>query len=248
MPLREELALQGRWLFRWRSYLPLLLVPILVVALREPEPSALAPGRPLRLFYLAFCLLVSALGMTVRCLTIGFAPRGTSGRNTRRQIAESLNQTCMYSIVRHPLYLGNFLISLGIVLFVQSWWFVAVFILLFWLYYERIVFTEEEFLRDRFGEIYLGWAGETPAFVPRFRNWHRQDTRMSVRNILGREYPILFAVITSFALLDALSGVLRNGRLRVDVGWAVSFAVGMVAYLTLRILKKTTKILEIDAR
>lgn len=248
MPLREELVLQGGWLFRWRSYLPLLLIPILAVALREPGPSALPAGHSARVLYTALCLIVSALGMTVRCLTIGFAPRGTSGRNTRRQIAESLNRTCMYSIVRHPLYLGNFLISLGIVLFVQSWWFVAVFILLFWLYYERIVFTEEEFLRDRFGEGYLVWASDTPAFLPRFRNWSRQDARLSVRNILGREYQVLFAVVTSFALMDALSRALRRGSFQVEVGWAVSCAASLAVYLVLRTLKKTTKILEIDCR
>src|SRR5437667_16865 len=33
MPLKEELQQQGDWLFRWRSYVPLALVPVLAFAL-----------------------------------------------------------------------------------------------------------------------------------------------------------------------------------------------------------------------
>ncbi|MGB8874133.1 MAG: hypothetical protein WCC75_12145, partial [Desulfobaccales bacterium] len=44
----------------------------------------------------------------------GLPPRGTSGRNTQGQVAETLNTTGIYSLVRNPLYLGNFLIWLGL--------------------------------------------------------------------------------------------------------------------------------------
>jgi protein-S-isoprenylcysteine O-methyltransferase Ste14 len=87
----------------------------------------------------------------------GYVPRGTSGRNTRWQVAETLNTTGMYSIVRNPLYLGNFIIVLGILLFVQVWWIVVIGIVGFWFFYERIVFTEEGFLRRKFGTVFLEW-------------------------------------------------------------------------------------------
>jgi hypothetical protein len=35
MPLREEFEKTGNWLFRWRSYLPLLLVGIVLIGLRH---------------------------------------------------------------------------------------------------------------------------------------------------------------------------------------------------------------------
>ena len=34
--------------------------------------------------------------------------KNTSGRNTHDQVADSLNTSGIYSIVRHPLYVGNF--------------------------------------------------------------------------------------------------------------------------------------------
>jgi len=76
-------------------------------------------------------------------------PKNTSGR-TNSLIAERLNTTGMYSIVRHPLYLGNFLIVFGIVLFIQVLWFGIIVLAGYWFYYERIIFAEEEFLRKRF--------------------------------------------------------------------------------------------------
>ncbi|MGC9453013.1 MAG: methyltransferase family protein, partial [Oceanipulchritudo sp.] len=51
---------------------------------------------------------------------------GTSGRNTKQQVAYSLNTTGFYSVVRNPLYLGNFFMYLGIALFTHHWWLVLV--------------------------------------------------------------------------------------------------------------------------
>lgn len=61
------------------------------------------------------------------------------------------NTTGMYSIVRHPLYLGNFFVGFGIVLICSSVWLAVVFCLLFVVYYERLMFAEEEFLRTSSG-------------------------------------------------------------------------------------------------
>jgi protein-S-isoprenylcysteine O-methyltransferase Ste14 len=71
--------------------------------------------------------------------------------------------TGAYSIARHPIYFGNFFIGLGFALYCASFWVVAVFVLLFWVYYERIMFAEEEFLRRTFGKAYESWAARTPA-------------------------------------------------------------------------------------
>ena len=89
----------------------------------------------------------------VRSYTIGTTPRGTSGRNTEEQVAEQLNSSGIYSTVRHPLYLGNYLMWIGIVLFTKSISFTIIVSLMYWLYYERIMFAEERFLERKFGII-----------------------------------------------------------------------------------------------
>ena len=173
MALREEFESSGNWLFRWRSYLPLAFIGVFLLALREYE----YPGHSENLAHLweAFCLFVSFLGLGFRIFTIGYTPGRTSGRNTKTQVADTLNTRGAYSVVRNPLYVGNFLMWLGIALFPCLWWLALIYILAFWLYYERIIFAEEAYLRTKFGDEYLSWANSTPVFIPRFNKYRKAD-------------------------------------------------------------------------
>ncbi len=148
MSLREEIEKQGNWLFRYRSYISLIFLPLFLLALKDTEVIEKIFGDSIEDAWEVFCVVIST-GLFIRCLTIGYVPKGTSGRNTNKQRADRLNTTGMYSVVRHPLYLGNFLIMLGMMMFIQVWWIVIISVLAFWLYYERIIFAEEEFLRKK---------------------------------------------------------------------------------------------------
>jgi protein-S-isoprenylcysteine O-methyltransferase Ste14 len=248
MALKEEFTKTGNWLFRWRSYLPLFIVPLLLIALREPKYLEQVAGERAEYLWEGFCALLSFTGLLIRCVVVGYAPKRTSGRNTDRQKAETLNTEGLYSVARHPLYLGNFFIFLGMVLFVQTIWFIILSILSFWLYYERIMFAEEEFLREKFGKAFQEWAEKTPAFLPRFRNWQQPALTFSFRNILKREYTAFFLIITSFTLLDISQVFFVKDRLRIDLIWLVLFLVGLTVYVTLRTLRKKTKILNVEGR
>ena len=125
---------------------------------------------------------VSLFGQVIRILTVGFAPKNTSGRNTvNGQLADELNVTGIYSLLRHPLYLGNLFMWLGPVLFIRSIWVTVVFGLLYWLYYERIMFAEEQFLRRKFGEIYDKWSETVSSFIPYSFNYIQPKLPFSVQ-------------------------------------------------------------------
>ena len=246
MALKEELERYGQWLFKWRSYLPLLILPVVVVALKDFEYLERVFGDTIDDLWQGFCIIVSLSGLVIRCITVGYVPKETSGRNTKRQKAESLNTTGMYSIVRHPLYLGNFFIMLGAASFVEVWWLTLIFVLSFWLYYERIIIAEEEFLRRKFENVYVDWSGKTPAFLPRFRNWQKPELPFSFKAVAAREYTTLFVIIASFSFMDITGDIFVEGKL--DLAWAAVFIAGVILYSTLRILKKKTKILNVEGR
>ncbi|MDR2152686.1 MAG: DUF1295 domain-containing protein, partial [Helicobacteraceae bacterium] len=65
-------------------------------------------------------VLISALGVAIRVYTIGYKHKGTSGRNTKTQQASALNTKGIYSLTRNPLYLGNFLIGWGVIVYTHS--------------------------------------------------------------------------------------------------------------------------------
>lgn len=246
MALREEFEEAGNWLFRWRSYLPLPAIGIFLLALREYEHF----GHSERLDHIweVICLIVSFLGLAIRIFTIGHTPKGTSGRNTKRQVAETLNTAGAYSITRNPLYLGNFFMGLGIALFAHIWWLALIYVLIFWLYYERIIFAEEAFLRNKFGDEYLEWANSTPVFFPKFSQYKKPDLPFSFKNVLRREYNGFFAVIVAFSFLETVGEIFAEGRLEFDIGWAALLGIGFIVWMVLRSLKKYTTILNVEGR
>ena len=246
MLIREQLPSQGLWLFRWRSYLPLLFVPIFAVALLTPRTAAGRWGVEWDLACKVAGVLVAALGQFVRILTVGRVPEGTSGRNTKHQLANSLNTTGIYSVVQHPLYLGNFLCFLGMAVYPGVWWLAVIAALCFWVYYERIMLAEETFLAEKFGEAHAVWARRTPVFLPRLSQWRAGDLPYSVRTVLKREYSGVFLLVLYFAGYEiARRAIDRAGS---PVAPAAALGVGLLFYLTMRTLKKRTGLLRVTGR
>ncbi len=236
MALQEQFERNGNWLFRWRSYLPLVMFGLFPLAFWNYKN--LGGGFDADLIWDVFCLLVSFAGLGIRVYTVGYAPKGTSGRNVTAQVASVLNTTGMYSIVRHPLYLGNFLMWFGISLFFREWWFCMIVTLVYWLYYERIMFAEEAFLRKKFGDAFLEWAEATPAFIPDLRKWVSPSGTFSVRTVLKREQSGLMATVAIFTVLEVTGDYITDGKLEIESFWLIFFAAVLFIYITLSGLKK----------
>jgi protein-S-isoprenylcysteine O-methyltransferase Ste14 len=241
-----ELPRQGDFLFRHRSYIPLVLLIPVAIALARLDRTGLFPDS--HEWWAFLCFVVSSVGLLVRIMTVGFVPRGTSGRNSKSQVAVVLNTTGLYSIVRHPLYVGNFLMWLGMVLCVGDFAVVAMFVCAFWLYYERIMSAEESFLADRFGFEWQRWASETPAVVPRLSLWRRPSMSFSIRSVLRREYCGLLGLAVAFASLDLARHAIIEGRLLADTFWLVFLAVSFLAFVVFRTMKKHTRLLNVSGR
>lgn len=246
MTLRDALEAQGRWLFLHRSHLPLLLAPMFVVALADAH--YLEGDRTLDRLWEIACLGVAFAGLGVRAVTVGFVPARTSGRHTTSQVAEALNTTGMYSIVRHPLYLGNAIITLGVTLFFRSWWLVGIVLLAFNLYYERIMLAEEAFLRERFGPAFDAWAARVPTLLPNLRLWQAPALRFSWRTVIRREYHGVVGILAMFAGFRILGGLLIQGRLVLDPVAQAGAVVAVVVFAVCRFLKKRTTLLHVPGR
>ena len=246
MALIEELNQQGNKLFKYRSNLP---IPFAVVGLVIYLYNIHFLGKEEHhLIFEIFCLVIGFFGQIIRAITLGYTPKGTSGRNTQGQVADELNTKGMYSIMRNPLYLGNFFMWFAVILFIDVHWFSILYIMCFWMYYERIIFAEESFLRNKYGEPYLKWTMETPIFIPRLRGWKKPELYFSLKNVLKREYSGFFALFFSFALFDLIENYVRNNVWRLDDFWAYALVISGCITLVLKALKKKTKILHVKGR
>jgi protein-S-isoprenylcysteine O-methyltransferase Ste14 len=245
MALVHEFEKTGNWLFRRRSWLPVVLVVsgLVVMYYVNRQSILFSPEEELIL------LGISLFGQAIRIITVGHAPQSTSGRNTRDgQIADEINVTGIYSLLRHPLYLGNYFMWLGPSLFLRSPWFSIIFSLVYWLYYERIMFAEEQFLRKKFGDVYDKWSEKVKAFIPDFTGYIPPKLPFSFRNVLRREYNSFVNVFVIFTLLDLARNYLISETIFLTPLWLYLFITAGLIWAILWIINKKTSWFVVEGR
>jgi protein-S-isoprenylcysteine O-methyltransferase Ste14 len=245
--LRDELEQSGVWLFRWRGYLPLLLFVPVLAGLSE---SATAPlGSRADVIWEVFCLAIGLLGLGIRVATVGRVPAGSSGRQTAGgPKASKLSTTGMYSVVRHPLYLGNYFQWLGVAMLPRNPWVAITVSLAFWVYYERIMFAEEEHLRRTFGEEFEEWASRTPAFIPDFARWVPAALPFCWRTAVKRENSGMFAMVAALAFVSLVQDAVVERRFLPDPFWTTTFLLCALTYVALTVVARRTNLLRVPGR
>ncbi len=241
MALQEELKTQGDFLFRNRSYLPLIILVIGLTNYLHSEYNEIeTPETWVSEAFEYICLIISLFGLFIRIITVGFTPKNTSGRNTKQgQVADTLNTTGIYSIVRHPLYVGNFIMWLGVAMLTENTWFSVAFIFFYAFYYERIMYAEESYLRTKFGKTYLEWAEKTPAFIPSFENFKKPNKSFSIKKVLKKEKNGLVAVFLLFWIFDFFGDIIEDERIVLeDSFWFYGAIMTTILYLILKVMKK----------
>lgn len=246
--LSDRMVATGHVLFRWRSYALLVFLPLFVWAVRDGESIEAHWGEAAGETVEVLAILMVILGEALRIATVGFVPRGTSGRNTAvGQVASVLNTGGLYSQTRNPLYLGNCLMYLGAALFTQHLWVVAVLCLSLILYYERIIAAEESFLVGKFGQPYRDWAAETPAFLPRLHGWRAPGMPFSPKTVIRREHSSIFGGLAILYLIELGLHNLPDGSDGIAPGWHWLMALAAVLEL-LAITAKKRGWLEVAGR
>jgi protein-S-isoprenylcysteine O-methyltransferase Ste14 len=245
MALVHEFERSGNWLFKRRSWLPATFIVLGLIVMYLTNRQAIIFSMTEELIFLG----VSLFGEAIRIYTVGYAPKNTSGRNTAAgQIADELNTTGIYSLVRHPLYVGNFFMWLGPVLFVRTPVFIVFFILIYWLYYERIMFAEEQFLRNKFGEAYDRYSEKVRAVLPRLRGFVKPALPFSFKSILRREYNSFVNIFIIFLLLDLFRNFFLSERIYLTPMWIYIGIPAVLIWIIIRLIFKKTSLLNDDGR
>ncbi len=241
MTLKEDLETQGMWLFRYRGTIPLFIIVIGGILYLKTEISAslLIREAPYEFYFEMACMLISLIGLGMRVYTVGHTSKNTSGRNVKGQVAEQLNTTGIYAIVRHPLYVANLLMWLGPTFLTAHNWFILALCLFYWIYYERIMFAEEQFLLKKFGDEYTEYAKTVPAFVPKLSNFIKPKLLFSWKKVVQKEKNGLLAVFLVFLALD-VAGELVTGKTNFNYVFIAGSILASMLYGVVKYLKKNT--------
>lgn len=154
-----------QFFFKYRSYTP---IPLVLVLLYFSDPFQPA-------IYFGIGLL--AVGELIRIWAVRYAGGRTRTRNVG---APKLVTSGPFAYVRNPLYLGNMLMYLGIVLIAGGaimWLLFLLTLLFFIIQYSLIVSLEQETLKKKFGEEYLLYCKNVPALFPRLKAWEGKEAQ-----------------------------------------------------------------------
>jgi protein-S-isoprenylcysteine O-methyltransferase Ste14 len=179
---RESLKLDYRWI-RLRAVW-LLILPFLYFA--RPTVTTLIAGGALAL-----------AGALIRGWAAGFLRKN-----------QRLATSGPYAFTRNPLYLGSFLIGLGVTIAGNVVAFVVLFVLFFLGIYLRVARREARFLEEKFGDEFRRWAQDVPLFLPRPTPWRgapegEEDAGAFAMDQYrrNREYEAVIGLVAGFAFL-----------------------------------------------
>jgi protein-S-isoprenylcysteine O-methyltransferase Ste14 len=134
--------------------------------------------------------VVAALGSLLRLWAAGHLEKG-----------KRLARAGPYAHTRNPLYLGSFLMALGIVLAGQAYWLLLPFGLFFGAFYYPVMRREEQELFEGYGDQFTEYARRVPLFFPgltaaadhssQFR-WARVLTNREHHTMMGLALTVAF--------------------------------------------------------
>jgi len=130
-------------IYRWRVRAG-LLAALAVLVLARPDLRSLIGG-----------FLAASLGLGLRTW---------AGCHLNKE--KELTITGPYRYTRNPLYLGNLMIGIGMVISSRSWWALALLVVYFLLFYTVAIHLEQKRMAGLFPEIHAEYSRKVPLFFP----------------------------------------------------------------------------------
>lgn len=140
----------GEKLFQWRHY---TIVPALMLLLLFAHPSARTA---------TVGTLLILVGTAVRIYSVAFM-----GDDAKDNVGmDYLITTGPFAIIRNPLYIGNLVITFGVIFYAGVVWLGLPLFIFFLFQYHCITKYEENSLLAKFGDEYQRYMDRVPAWVP----------------------------------------------------------------------------------
>jgi protein-S-isoprenylcysteine O-methyltransferase Ste14 len=177
------------------------------------------------------------MGQLIRIAAVGFSLSGTSGRENYLR-ADQLNTTGLYSLVRNPLYLGNILIYLGLLLVFSNPWALLVLVIFLFFQYTFIILAEEHYLSNKYGSEYAEYSKRVSRLIPSFKNFSRVDSKFDWQKVLFKENDSVFNQLVMFMLILAFKEYTFYDRITNGLGYVLFSAILIGLYIYIKILKK----------
>lgn len=186
-------------LFSNRSFTPIPMV-LMIIYFSDPIIS-----------YVFYGLFLLIIGESIRMYSVSYAGGVTRTMNVG---APELCTSGPYSRTRNPLYIGNMLIYLGVVLISGGKYLSTLFLIViiyFIFQYSMIISLEEEKLKKLFSNRYQEFCDNVPRIFPRLKPWKNINSKkpLSIKKVIKTEKRTLqniFLILLLIFLKDYFIG------------------------------------------
>lgn len=136
---------------------------------------------------------------------LGLLVRGWAAGTIHKE--RELTTTGPYAHTRNPLYVGSFLLGLGVALAGGQWWWPVLFLLFYGAVYGRTMAGEAALLTELFGDRYRRYAANVPGLLPRPTPWREPESAGQgftfAQYRRNREWEALLGAVAGFGFLTA---------------------------------------------
>jgi protein-S-isoprenylcysteine O-methyltransferase Ste14 len=232
----------GNLCFGYRDYLAPLAIALVVLA---SVPHPFLGQRALDRWGDGVGIALALAGQVLRVLVIGLAYIKRGGRN-KRIAAERLVVDGIFAHARHPLYVGNFLLLLGLMTIWSSpLGYAMVAVLGIGLF--SMATAEEAFLRGKFGAAYEAYCARVPRFVPRLAGLGDTlaEFQFDWKRVVRKEYGTTFSWTTTaiaFLALERIHWDGLQGATPALVPLGASWLALALLWMTARRLKRSHRL------
>jgi protein-S-isoprenylcysteine O-methyltransferase Ste14 len=247
--MKSSMIRIGNFLFRYRNQVfPIL---ILLLFLASPPAREIWGSTALEAASDVIAVLVALSGLALRATVIGYAYIKRGGRS-KKVYAKNLVTEGMFGVCRNPLYVGNLLVYAGVFLMHGNPWVASIGIASFLFMYQCIVYAEEDYLQNKFGDGYKAYCAEVFRWLPRFGEFAKATEGMAfnLKRVIGKDYSTISATLIGLVSVEIYERLAHpepsQGRTELLLLAALIALIGLMTGV-IRILKKRGDFLETEA-
>lgn len=248
--LKPVMVRIGDFFFRFRDGLfPLIIIGLFLLAV---PPTELFHSERLENLKDIVALAIVFSGIAFRGLVIGFVYIKRGGLN-KKVYAEDLVTSGIFGLCRNPLYVGNLLVYVGVFLMHGNPLVMVLGIASFAFIYQCIVYAEEHFLRNKFGEGYEAYCRDVPRWLPNFSKFGTavEGMKFNFRKVIIKDYSTIATSLLAVTLVECYEEVAEqlafpattHNQHYIMVLGAIILCIGLMAG-AVRIAKKRRWIVE----
>jgi protein-S-isoprenylcysteine O-methyltransferase Ste14 len=240
-PARGDLLVFfGNFFFKYRN----IISPVVFCGLAfTTRPGIIGGNRRLDMCLDAVGIVILSAGQLLRLCVIGFAYIKRGGKQ-KKVYAKTLVQEGFFAHCRNPLYVGNVLMLIGLMVIQNNIVMYAIGLPFFLFLYLSITAAEENYLRGKFGQVYDDYTRRVPRFFISFKNLGDtlEGMKYDWKKVARKEYGTTFTLITTVMALLVWERIAADG-LKATSRYLhfilILWIPVVVAYLTAFVAKKT---------